>query len=1164
NAIGDLYTRLKPASTADSPAGIQPEELVPQLLPFQQRSVSWLLSRESATLSKTGKIVYKSQSAIDRLPFSWEQIHLRGLGRRQNLWVGTLRRYFLAEEMGLGKTVEMLALVLFHRRHVNEETGFAGGDLVNDMLVIQLNEADRSVSNPKAPVVHSPSVGLTLIISSATLIITPPSILRQWVGEIENHAPGLKVYIYLEEKDKSINAEELATYDIVLTTYSVLPRTPAQMIEGSTVSQAAAMTLMIPRVMSWAISGTPIRRHIEDLHSLLRFLNQEPIASSKKLWKLLMCFSFRPTFISSYQIIMHRNSKKDVAHELTIPKQQRLIHSIDFSDIERNYYMDVWDDCHPRVGTSSKESSGRKDIRTIDTVLGVMVRKASNLLGLKERALITSKIRRAVLSAQIDGGAKELELFEEIEEQVRECVLFWKDQAEKRLTTKISSSSNDEGRPTSLEVDIPSATSSSVARVSDKRSEKRNADAWVSPSSRFRDWQEQQHRILYYMAANYGRLGMSAKEAQYYSLATSIRDDMLSAPERQFNASLDLVMRHMHEVSLEELKAISTSVALQGGATWLKLLRQLKMLVEFMNKQRVVINNWWLYLLETLAQPLPNAVDDNIHNSVEVQSSVESYLHNYSRMVYLRKDILIGAQTVIANYVGKARDARNHARMVAEREKRVKKLAGSSYIEEEESLDQTLEKEIYGLLNDEIVHSIKNIGVLIESIANAKTTSTDDKTRATAESDRVQSLLSQQLAQVEFFEKELENLQMLASARALYFHHLQGISDTVISIDSKNPYNDISKCLGGEVILKAEIAKLTSKLKYLEHTEDTIAGSIGSEEKANSEADTEDRLCLICSDQYHYGLLTECGHTFCKSCLLEWTKSHSKCPSCKGHISKSRLKPFSMVFSSMSSMSVPADRAYSQNMDKTSLEDFHTALSSDLMQPVPERIQLVKIQGGYGSKIDSVVRHIKFLTREDPLVKCLVFFQWSNLLHLLTESLTINQIGHIRLDGASNKSAVHEFKTNKDKHVFMLHAKSQSAVDLLQATHIFICEPLVNPAIQAQAVSRVHRIGQTKKTFVHYYLLKDTVEIPCFELFERNSASAVGSNGIGLSKSKSNVIANEKSITATSKIAEIDVIGISDDSEDIEVHEVNLLGSDTVTTATESAESQRNNGEGQT
>ena len=117
------------------------------------------------------------------------------------------------------------------------------------------------------------------------------------------------------------------------------------MIEGMSVSQAAAMTLLIPRVMAWCISGTPIRRHVEDLHSLLRFLGQEPVASNKRLWKLLASYRFRSTFISSYQRIMHRYAKKDVVQELALPRQMRIIYGIRFTDIERANYNEKWEQC---------------------------------------------------------------------------------------------------------------------------------------------------------------------------------------------------------------------------------------------------------------------------------------------------------------------------------------------------------------------------------------------------------------------------------------------------------------------------------------------------------------------------------------------------------------------------------------------------------------------------------------------------------------------------------------------------------------------------------------------------------------------------------------------------------------------------------------------------
>jgi len=105
------------------------------------------------------------------------------------------------------------------------------------------------------------------------------------------------------------------------------------------------MTLLIPRVMSWAISGTPIRRHIEDLHSLLQFLKQDPLASQKRLWKLLISPKFRSLFIACYQRIMHRHAKSDIAHELVLPKQHQLVYGVQFSDIERAHYMDLWEEC---------------------------------------------------------------------------------------------------------------------------------------------------------------------------------------------------------------------------------------------------------------------------------------------------------------------------------------------------------------------------------------------------------------------------------------------------------------------------------------------------------------------------------------------------------------------------------------------------------------------------------------------------------------------------------------------------------------------------------------------------------------------------------------------------------------------------------------------------
>ncbi|KAG0303951.1 hypothetical protein BGZ98_006097, partial [Dissophora globulifera] len=1063
------------------------------------------------------------------------------------------------------------------------------------------------------------------------------------------------VYVYLEEQHKTITAKDLAEYDVVLTTYPVLakeinyaqdydrprryerqyvPRQSpfvkihwwrvcldeAQMIEGTTVSQAAAMTLIIPRVMSWAISGTPIRRHIEDLHSLLRFLSQEPIASNKRLWKFLTAFKFRSTFIASYRRILHRYAKRDVVDELRIPKQHRLLYGVSFTDIERANYLEVWEEClaeceesmkewvidegqsktakartringraqkknavevgdeddgkkrqtidgdklqawlvrlrqtccHPQISTWSKESlgtvgtgGGRKNVRTIDAVLNIMLQRTFNLLNAKEKALLLCKIKRAILSAASNlgdrGMSEAIALFEEVEAQIHDHVQLWRTRVEDAISAKREKSLSFKGKDKVTAAvddgDIGDQVSSlgSSREVSHSSKESKDSSVSIHPSVRFRDWQEQHHKILFFMASTYSEFGLVEKEAEFYSRATSIREEMLAAPQEKFNKVLGLVLASMGDVSLDKSqasipspRAMIASGGNGGGAMLPNLITQFKYLVDLMNNQRPILEDWRSRLLDILAEPLSddysedqsrNAGGHGLQDTLDRQNMAEAYLHHYGRLLYFRKDLLIGAPSVIASYVQKARDYKDHARMVDEREKRARRLLGASYMEEETTIDQQLEQKIYNLIKPDLAFTFKTVHVMMDALATARdSASADDKGRASSEAKKLKSLMDEQERQIDILEKELERLRLLASARSLYYHQLQGISDTVIAIDSKNPEEDLIKCMDEETALVGEISNLTSKQRYLQHIAESMAkeSNDGVNDKNDgsshddSHDDNQERLCLICSDSYHYGLMTECGHIFCETCLTEWTKTHATCPSCKSHVAKSQLKSVSMAHSS-SLKTKSAQKPSSMAMDGVDqaldLTQFHAALSSstisiasaastsDALLQVPAQIQQVKIQTGYGSKIDSIVRHIRFLIQEDPTVKCLVFSQWSNLLHLMTDSLTINQIGFVRLDGASNKSAVHEFKTNKAKSVFMLHAKSQSAgLTLLQATHVFICEPLVNPALQAQAVSRVHRIGQTKETFVHYYLLKDTVEVPCFELFERNSATATGSS----------------------------------------------------------------------
>ena len=76
---------------------------------------------------------------------------------------------------------------------------------------------------------------------------------------------------------------------------------------------------------------------------------------------------------------------------------------------------------------------------------------------------------------------------------------------------------------------------------------------------------------------------------------------------------------------------------------------------------------------------------------------------------------------------------------------------------------------------------------------------------------------------------------------------------------------------------------------------------------------------------------------------------------------------------------------------------------------------------------------------------------------------------------------------------FFLHAKGHSSgLNLVNATHVFLCEPLINTALELQAIARVHRIGQYHPTTVWMYLVEDTVEKAIYDISVRRRLAHIG------------------------------------------------------------------------
>ncbi|XP_011009134.1 PREDICTED: uncharacterized ATP-dependent helicase C17A2.12-like [Populus euphratica] len=100
-------------------------------------------------------------------------------------------------------------------------------------------------------------------------------------------------------------------------------------------------------------------------------------------------------------------------------------------------------------------------------------------------------------------------------------------------------------------------------------------------------------------------------------------------------------------------------------------------------------------------------------------------------------------------------------------------------------------------------------------------------------------------------------------------------------------------------------------------------------------------------------------------------------------------------------------------------------------------------------------------------------------------------INEFRAQNSSPKRTHRQQQETKSVQVLLLLIQhGANGLNLLEAQHVVLVETLLNPAAEAQAVSRVHRIGQEKRTLVHRLIVKDTVEESIYKLNRSRSTSS--------------------------------------------------------------------------
>ena len=120
--------------------------------------------------------------------------------------------------------------------------------------------------------------------------------------------------------------------------------------------------------------------------------------------------------------------------------------------------------------------------------------------------------------------------------------------------------------------------------------------------------------------------------------------------------------------------------------------------------------------------------------------------------------------------------------------------------------------------------------------------------------------------------------------------------------------------------------------------------------------------------------------------------------------------------------------------------------------------------------------------------KALVFSQFTGLLALLREKIDARGWDYAYLDGKTRdrEAVVRSFQDDPNRQLFLISLRAGGqGLNLTAADYVFILDPWWNPAVEAQAIDRAHRIGQNRAVFAYRLIAADTIEQKIVELQSR-------------------------------------------------------------------------------
>jgi DNA repair protein RAD5 len=244
--------------------------------------------------------------------------------------------------------------------------------------------------------------------------------------------------------------------------------------------------------------------------------------------------------------------------------------------------------------------------------------------------------------------------------------------------------------------------------------------------------------------------------------------------------------------------------------------------------------------------------------------------------------------------------------------------------------------------------------------------------------------------------------------------------------------------------------------------------------------------CPICAEEPMVDqAVTGCWHSACKECLLNYI-NHQRdkgivplCFNCREPINARDI--FEVVrhdHISDSDAAIRSDNPF-EIQDTTATQS-------------TTRISLRRIGLSGSAKTQALLTHLKSLRRapETAAAKSVVFSQFTSFLDLIEPALTRDHIPFLRFDGSMAQKAraavLTEFASSSKPYVLLLSLRAGGVgLNLTCAERVFMMDPWWSFAVEAQAIDRVHRMGQEREVKVVRFVVRGSIEEKMLRIQER-------------------------------------------------------------------------------